>query len=225
MMSVNPIISDLKAIDTPTLSNAIELLDIRDRAEGYCDYRLRCLFPQLGTMVGHAVTATADSSDPHRASPEGIVRLFEALERSPKPAVMVFQEVGNRPTFGCHCGEVMATIAKRLDCVGVVSDAGVRDVDEVLALGIQYFAAGVVASHGHFGVVDIGVPVEIYGLPIDPGDLLHGDANGLVKLPRNALPDLVKGAAKIRAREKEMLDFARSPSFSAAGLHDVFIAH
>src|SRR5207244_1265564 len=92
-----------------------------------------------GLVKGAAATGTAplDTSTPGAPpSAEGLAELFELVEVSPQPSVMVFQEVGARRSFGCHCGEVMATIAKRFGCVGVVSDMGVRDVEEVLALGL-----------------------------------------------------------------------------------------
>ena len=216
-------IAELLKVDTPTLSNAIELLELRDRTEGYCDYRLRCLFPGLGRMVGYAVTATLDTSTPGPApSHEGLARLFETVEAAPQPSVMVFKEIGARPGYGCHCGEVMATIGQRLGVVGVVSDAGVRDANEVLALGLHYFAVGYVASHGNFSVRDINVPVEVAGMDVSPGDLLHGDINGLIKVPpelRGKLPELLE---RIRVSERRVMDMTRSDSFIAAELRDVY---
>jgi 4-hydroxy-4-methyl-2-oxoglutarate aldolase len=216
-------ISDLCNIDTPTLSNALELLDVRDRTEGYCDSRLRCLSPDLGTMVGYGVTATLDTSTPGPIpSVEGLARLFEAVEAAPQPSIMVFQEVGAQTSYGCHCGEVMATIGKRLGCVGVVSDAGVRDVKEVLALSLHYFALGCVASHGNFSVKDVNVPVDVAGLHIRPGDILHGDINGLITVPPELRANLADVLERIRSSERRIMEMTKAESFKARELYDVY---
>jgi 4-hydroxy-4-methyl-2-oxoglutarate aldolase len=222
-------ISELQRVDTPTLSNAIELLEIRDKTEGYCDNRLRCLFPQLGRMVGYAVTATVDSSTPgptRNHENENFARLFEAVEAAPKPVVMVFQEIGARPRYGCHCGEVMATIGKRLGVVGVVSDAGVRDIDEVLALGVHYFAEGCIPSHGHQNIREVNVPVEVAGMDVLPGDLLHGDINGLIKVPPELRGELSELLDQIRSSERGVMEMTKADSFGATDLSAILrVAH
>ena len=113
----------LAAIDSPTVANAIERFRVRRRIDGYADRDLRCAFPQLGTMVGYAVTCTADSTTEGRSDGAGLIGLWAALEAAPKPAVLVIKDVGPDPRKGCHMGEIMATIAKTLGAVGCVSDS------------------------------------------------------------------------------------------------------
>ena len=150
----------LAAIDSPTVANAIERFRVRRRIDGYADRDLRCAFPQLGTMVGYAVTCTADSTTEGRSDGAGLIGLWAALEAAPKPAVLVIKDVGPDPRKGCHMGEIMATIAKALGAVGCVSDGGLRDVREVEALGgFQYFCPGFVVSHGQPVILDVDVPV------------------------------------------------------------------
>ena len=200
-------IAELKEIDSPTLANAIELLEVRDRTEGYVDLSLRCLLPQLGTMVGYAVTATMDTTSPGPPPTDRrVLQLWRAVEAAPRPSVLVFQEVGPRPEIGCHGGDVMATIAHRLGCVGMVSGSGLRDADEVLAVGLHLFARGLVVSHGNFAVRDVGVPVEVAGLRIEPGDLLHGDVNGLLKVPPELHGRLAEVVERIRSAESATKD-------------------
>ena len=88
--------------------------------------------------------------------------------------MIAFQEIGAQPDLAAHCGEVMATIFTRLGAVGLVSDSGVRDIAEVRALRFHYFARGTVSSHANFRIVRAGVPIQLQGLVIRPGDLLHG---------------------------------------------------
>jgi 4-hydroxy-4-methyl-2-oxoglutarate aldolase len=205
----------LRAVDSPTLSNAIERCLVRPRIEGYAGYALRCAFPKLGSMVGYAVTCTADSTTESRTDREGLMRLWAAIDASPRPAVVVIHDIGPDPRRGCHMGEVMATTAKALGAVGCVCDAGVRDVVEVDAVGgFQYFSPGFVVSHGRAVILDIGVPVEIAGLPIAPGDLLHGDANGLLTVPDVATETLLAQVDAVRSEERALLEFIRQPGFT-----------
>jgi 4-hydroxy-4-methyl-2-oxoglutarate aldolase len=205
----------LKTVDSPTLSNAIERLRVRPQYSGFAPLQIRCLFPDFGRMCGHAVTAQVETMTETTVIDRSVfMQLYEAVERSPKPAVIAFQEIGPHPDFATHCGEVMATIFKRLGAVGLVSDCAVRDVPEVRAMGFQYFARGMVASHAYFRIVRVSVPIQVCGLPICPGDLLHGDVNGLLSVPKIELEKLPAEVATVRCREGELMEFVRGDGFS-----------
>ncbi len=204
----------LKSIDTPTLINSIEELKLRPNREGFTPLELRCLFPEFGRMCGYAVTAQVESiSQTEPLDLERFVELYRLVEASPKPAVIVLQEIGGYANYSAHCGEVMATFFKRLGAIGLVSDCAVRDIPEVRALGFHYFARGAVASHGNFRIVRSGVPVQVLGMEVRPGDILHGDENGLIQVPggiEKTLPPAVDG---VRARERQVMDFVRGDNF------------
>lgn len=205
----------LKTVDTPTLSNAIELLKVRPQHEGFTPLTIRSLFPEFGRMCGYAVTAqveTVTESEPFDM--ERFLELFRAIGRAPKPAVVVLQEIGGHRDYAAHCGEVMATFFKRLGAVGLVSDCGVRDMDEVRALGMHYFARGCVASHANYRIVRSGVPVQIEGLVVRPGDLLHGDGNGLLLVPSVSGEALERAVEQVRVKERRMMEWIRSDSFN-----------
>ena len=212
-------IQELAAIDSPTISNAIERFRIRPRLQGFAGWDLRCIFPDLGSTVGYAVTCTADSTTESRTDERGLLRLWEALEAAPKPAVLVIQDIGPERSRSCHMGEVMATTAKALGAVGCVSDGGLRDVAEVRALGgFQYFCPGLVVSHGNPVICEVGVTVSVAGMQVAPGDLLHGDANGILVVPDEIADRVAAEAMKVREEEKAVLDFVRSPGFSVERL-------
>ena len=155
----------LKTIDSPTLSNAIELLQVQPRHAGFTPLQIRCLFPELGRMCGYAVTAHVESmTQLYPTEERTFLELFQAVADAPKPAVVALQEIGAHGDYAAHCGEVMATAFTRLGAVGLVTDCGVRDVPEVRALRFHYFARGTVVSHSHFKLVRVGVPVQILGL-------------------------------------------------------------
>lgn len=208
----------LRRIDSPTISNAIERFRIRGRLDGFASWALRCAFPELGTTLGYAVTCTADSTTESRRDERGLLRLWEAVEAAPKPAVIVIKDIGPERRRSCHMGEVMATTAKALGAVGCVSDGGLRDVNEVRALGFQYFCPGFVVSHGNPVICEVNVPVTLEGLVLHAGDLLHGDVNGLVTIPHDVADRVAEEAMRVREYEREVLEFVRTPGLTVDSL-------
>jgi 4-hydroxy-4-methyl-2-oxoglutarate aldolase len=150
--------------------------------------------------------------------------LFEVLHAAPKPAVVVLQEIGAHSDLAAHCGEVMATIFTRLGSVGLVSDSGVRDIPEVRVIGMHYFARGAVASHAHYHIVRPNVPVHVEGFVVKPGDLLHGDENGLIGVPAECVrADIQRAVDDVRRREKRLMDFVRGDQFTIEALRTKFL--
>ncbi|MGH9370948.1 MAG: RraA family protein [Vicinamibacterales bacterium] len=209
----------LRRIDSPTVSNAIEAFGVRRRVDGFAGWNLRCAFPELGTMVGYAVTCTALSTEEGGRTDRGLLRLWEAVEAAPGPAVIVIKDIGQDRSRSCHMGDVMATTAKALGAVGCVSDGGLRDVNEVKALGgFQYFCPGFVVSHGNPFICEVNEPVELEGLAVAPGELLHGDVNGLLVIPDSIADRVAAQAQGVRNAEREVLDFVRRPGLTVEKL-------
>ena len=209
----------LKTVDTPTLANAIELLKVRPQSEGFTPLGIRALFPEFGRMCGYAVTAqveTMTTSEPFDLS--RFVDLYRAVKASPKPAVVVLQEIGGHADYAAHCGEVMATFFTRLGAIGLVSDCAVRDLPEVHALGFHYFARGSVASHANFRIVRSSVPVQVAGMVVHPGDILHGDMNGLLSVPDSGMAALEQAVDQVRSRERKLMEFVRGDKFTIEGV-------
>lgn len=214
----------LRTVDTPTVSNAIELAQVRPRSEGFAPLHLRCLFPELGPMCGYAVTAQVETMTQSGNKSESLfIELFQAVADSPKPAVIVFQEVGGQPDSAAHCGEVLATIFSRVGGIGLVSDCAVRDIAEVRRLKFHYFARGAVASHANFRIARVGEPVQVLGLVVQPGSLLHGDENGLLVVPPEAFSGLPQAVERIRSREHKLMDFTRRADFKVSDLRGRFL--
>ncbi|HEX5164993.1 MAG TPA: RraA family protein [Thermomicrobiales bacterium] len=207
----------LRRIDSPTIANAIETFEVRPRVSGYVGYDIRCIFPDLPPMVGYAVTCTVDSTTEGRVG-IGFQRLYEILETAPKPAVVVMQDVGQDRLHSCHAGEVMSTTMKRLGAVGILTDGGLRDVREVAALGgFHYFCAGLVVSHGNPLCISVNDEVTISGMVVRPGDLLHGDQNGVVLIPDQCAAEVADAAHRIWAREDQTLRQIAEPGYTVRG--------
>ncbi len=172
-------------------------------------------------MIGFAVTAQVETvTDCYPRSLDQFVELYRAVGESPKPAVVVLQEVGGHANYAAHCGEVMTTVFKRQGAIGLVSDCAVRDIPEVRALGFHYFARGAVVSHANFHIVRVGVPVQILGMPVSTGDILHGDENGLLTVPRGCEKAIADAVDQVRTRERKLMDWVRSDQFKLEGFLD-----
>ena len=135
------VLEALRRYDSPTLANAIETFDIRPRDEGFAGMEIRCLFPELGVMVGYAATATIRA----RGRGEGASDhspLWALVRSLPLPRVVVVQDLDDPPGHGALWGEVQSSIYKALGCVGAVTDGCVRDLKEVREMGFHFFARG-----------------------------------------------------------------------------------
>jgi regulator of RNase E activity RraA len=212
-------LEELRSFDSPTVANAIEAFKVRDATQGFMGMDIQCLTPEFGVMVGYAVTATANSMAPGRARDRrGHLKLYEAVAASPKPAVLVVQDVGPKRTHACFLGDVMATMTRRLGAIGIVTDGGVRDLEGVKPLGYHMFAAGLVVAHGTFNIEAVGIPVELSGAPVEPGDLIHGDESGVTTIPAEIADKLYAECLKVRERETALRDYCRGQEFSLEGL-------
>jgi len=165
------------------------------------------MFPGLSPIVGYAVTCREDTTSPRDEGRSSYEPVYEAVRAAPKPTILVCEDAGGNRLRSCHLGDIMAATLKSLGVVGVVTDGGVRDLAGVgrHAKGLQVFAAGAVAGAGTPYVLEVNVPVSIFGLPISPGDLLHGDADGLVSIPVSMANEVAVQAQAIKKRERAKL--------------------
>jgi len=210
----------IRDLDTCTVSNAIERLNLRLRNEGFVSGAVRCRFPNLPPMLGYAVTGRIRSSSPPMSGRCYYDRMdfWNYVATIPAPRVLVIQDVDPHPGFGAFVGEIHASIGKALDCVGYVTNGAVRDLVEVRNLGFHLFSGGVAVSHAYAHLIEFGDPVEIGGLKISPGDLLHGDRHGVHSIPIECVADLPAEVEKVRCAEEELIRYCQSPQFSLEGL-------
>ena len=212
--SVN--LEKLKELDSCTISNAIERLNVRLRNEGFLSGVARCRFPKLPPMVGYAATARIRTASPpmsHRCYYDRM-DWWNYVASLPEPRVLVLQDTDHNPGLGAFVGEIHAAIGVALNCVGCVTNGAVRDLPAVEAMGFQMYASHTSVSHAYAHIVDFGEPVEISSLKISSGDLLHGDRHGVVNVPLSVANQIPTIATTINAEELALLQFCRSPRFS-----------
>lgn len=210
----------LRAIDTCTVANAIETFHQRLRNEGFADGSVRSLFPQMEPLVGYAATVKIRGSAPPTANglyPDR-TDLWDYILSLPSPRVVVVQDVATRIGLGSLIGAVHMNILRALGCIGAVTNGAVRDLPAAQEIGFQLFTSRIAVSHAYVHIVDYGTPVEIAGLKIKPGDLLHGDQHGFQTVPLDIAARIPAAAARIKEKEQAIISLCRSPEFSLEAL-------
>jgi 4-hydroxy-4-methyl-2-oxoglutarate aldolase len=210
----------LRQTDTCTVSNAIETFNVRMRNEGYIQDTVLCQFPKLAPVVGYAVTGRIRTTAPpianlcyyHRAD------WWEYVASLPSPKIIVLHDVDRIPGTGAFVGEIHAHISQALGCVAYVTNGTIRDLPALQATQFQCFASGVSVSHAYAHIIDFGDPVELGGLKVSPGDLIHGDCHGVHTIPFSIAEQLPKAVKCVLDREAELISFCQSPNFSLGAL-------
>jgi len=213
-------LENLGALDSCTVSNAIERLNVRLRNEGFVSCTAQCQFPNLGPMVGYAATARIRTASPpmtHRCYYDRM-DWWDYVASLPEPRVIVLQDVEPTAGIGAFVGEIHAAISRALNCVGCVTNGAVRDLPAVEAMGFRLFAGSVAVSHAYAHITEFGESVEIGRLKIHSGDLIHGDRHGVLTIPLEVAAEVPAEAAKILEEERELLRFCNSKQFSLQGL-------
>src|SRR5438477_6836024 len=203
----------LRKLSTPTVSNVIELFNLRPRNQGFMSPDIHCLFPDLGVLTGYAATARFAANQPG-TRPASRRDFWQQVLEIPEPRVVVMQDLDQPPGVGAYFGEVQTNIHRRLGCIGVVTNGHVRDVDEVRALGFHYFAGGLCVSHACVHLIDFGSSVKVGGTTVHSGDLLHADKHGVLVVPHEIAGDIPAAAAKIAERERRIISHCQSANFS-----------
>jgi regulator of RNase E activity RraA len=206
----------LRRLDACILANAIETFHERLCNEGFADNSVHCLFPHLTPMLGYAATVkirgsappTADSRYPDRTD------WWDYILSLPAPRVVVVQDVATKAGLGSLLGVVHVNILRALGCAGAVTNGAVRDLPAAEKLGFQLFAGSISVSHAYVHIVEFGTPVEIGGLKIESGDLLHGDLHGVQSIPSAIAGKIPLVVAEIIAREQELITLCQSKDFS-----------
>src|SRR6516165_923600 len=176
----------LKAFDTPTICNALELVVPARRAIGFTRRPLFAAFPRLKPVVAFARTAIIRSREPHPRSREDAkeVRLgyYAHIAAEPLPSIAIIQDIDAPDIgFGAFWGEVQSHIHKGLGCAGVITDGSVRDLD-AMAPDFLVLAGSVMPSHAHVHLVDYAGTVSVAGMVVSPNDIILDDGDARQRL-------------------------------------------
>ena len=221
------LLAHLRGFDTPTICNALEIATGARRATGFTRQTMVVPFPMLPPIVGFARTATLRSAAPSSMSPAAArdlrLRYYEHVAPTDAPTVVVIQDLDHDVGLGAFWGEVNSKVHRALGCVGVVTNGAVRDLD-VLAPDFPIVAGCVTPSHAFVRIEAIGGDVDILGMQVTDGDLIHADRHGAARIDRAAAARLPHAIEVIIAREKLILDAATRPGFGVADIRAAMAA-
>jgi regulator of RNase E activity RraA len=212
------VLDQLRRFDTPTVCNVIELFDRRSRTAGYFDARIQACYPKLPPMVGYASTATFRSAEPPRKGDvySGLAEQVASFASLPQPVVVVFQDLDDPPASATF-GEVMCSTYQAFGAAGLITSGAGRDLDQVEVLNFPCFTGGTMCAHGYCHIERLSIPVRIGGVVIHPGDLLHGDRNGVTTIPLEIAEATAEACAEFVAAEAVVLDYVKSGKVTAEG--------
>jgi len=214
-MTEQEILEELKKFDTPSITNVVATYPNHPLCLGlynpwsenwYTDQSIRCMFPELGRTVGHAVTCVFGLPNPdyNRLT---FLDVFKALEASKKPTVFVFQQKfppAIADKVGLAGGNQTVAL-QALGCVGAISNGPSRDLDEIRPMKFQYMLSGVTAGHGEMAIHSINVPVSVAGMNVSPGEIIHMDENGACKFPADKLEAVLNNVRKLQKKETDLM--------------------
>ena len=187
---------NLKRWNTPTVYNGWERVTRLERTQGWFNrVPTHDYMPQMGIMVGYAVTVEVEPSNPahQRENPDAQRQYMEYLASLPGPKIVVVKDHDN-PHIGSFWGEINANLHKVLGCVGTITDGAVRDVDEMTNAGLKALARHLCVGHAYVTPVRWGMPVTVFGCQVRSGDLIHADKHGFMAIDAEDCPRLLDAA-------------------------------
>lgn len=209
----------LRAVDTPTICNAIEVAQGGRGFDRFTRGTVQCSDPEGGAIVGRArtarIAAIAPSEEPAETVRARRMDYYRHMAEGDGPALAVVQDMDGAAAVGAFWGEINTTVHKGFGLAGALTNGVMRDLGD-MAPGFPVIAGSVGPSHAFVHVTEVAVEVEVFGLVVAPGELVHADRHGALVIPEDVLPELPEAIARMQRTERIVLDAARAPGFDFA---------
>jgi regulator of RNase E activity RraA len=224
-MDLHEIFSHLRQFDTPTISNALEIARGSREISGFTRHTVIAASSRLPAIVGFARTAKIRCSTPYDPGQRrrNQIAYYDYIAGGEQPSVAVIQDIDEHPGLGAFWGEVNTHIHWGLGCAGTLTNGSMRDLD-AMHPEFQCLAGSLSPSHAWVQVVESGKPVDVFGMYVQSGDIVHADRHGAIVIPARYLEKLPAAIDLMARREKVLLDAARRPDFDIQALKDAFAA-
>lgn len=209
-------LQQFRELSSCIVASAIETFDIRMQNAGFTNSDIRCIFEDLPRTVGYAATARIRSVEPPMVGRSYYERhdWWNHVRSIPVPRIIVIEDMDGLHSSGAFVGEVHANILRALGCIALVTNGGVRDIPQVRRFGFQLFARNISVSHAYAHVFDFGVDVQVGGMAVRPGDLLHGDVHGIQTVPSSIASQVPEVARRLLAKRARLVECCHSQEFS-----------
>ncbi|MBX3178367.1 MAG: RraA family protein [Candidatus Hydrogenedentes bacterium] len=195
---------ELKRWNTPTIYNGWEQITRHDpAADGFNLEACTDFMPQMGPMVGYAVTVVCEPGNPaHKAEhPDAVQAYLRYIAEQPGPKIVVVQDLDKPRVLGSYWGEVNANIHRALGCVGTITDGAIRDWDEMCNAGFKALAGRFCVGHAHSWPARWNCEVEVFGRRVRPGQIIHADKHGFLVVPEEDEAGLLDAARFMDSNE------------------------
>ena len=234
MATDKEILEELRKFDTPSITNVVATYPTNPLCLGlynpwsqnwYTDHSIRCMFPELGPTVGYAVTCVYGLPDPHY-SKLTFMDVIDALEASPKPSILVFEQRYPKEISGKVglAGGNMTSVLKALGCVAAISNGPSRDIDEIRPMKFQYLLSGATPGHGESSLHAINIPVSVAGMDVAPAEIVHMDENGACKFPADRMQAVLDNVRALQKEEARLVELVQKAT-TAAEIKAAFQGH
>jgi regulator of RNase E activity RraA len=207
---------ELKRWNTPTIYNGWEMITNQDIAgDGFNLEPVTDFMPQMGPMVGYAVTVIFEPSNKnHRqANPQAWEDYRQYVAGIPGPKIVVLQDLDKPNCIGSFWGEVNANVHRALGCVGTITDGAIRDLDEMTSAGFKALARRLCVGHAWAWPIRWDCEIEVFGRKVQPGQLIHADKHGFLAIPPEDEKGLLEAARSLDTIETQTKIAAARSSF------------
>jgi len=177
---------ELKRWNTPTIYNGWEQITRHDFSrQGFNLEPVTDYMPQMGPMVGYAITVVIEPGNKEHtfSNPDSKKQYREYVASVEGPKIVIVQDLDKPMLYGSFWGEVNSNIHRALGCVGTITDGGIRDTDEMSNAGFKALSRGVCVGHAWSTPVKWDCEVEVFGIKVQPGQLIHADKHGFLVIP------------------------------------------
>ncbi|HET6620864.1 MAG TPA: 4-hydroxy-4-methyl-2-oxoglutarate aldolase [Dongiaceae bacterium] len=159
---------------------------------GALDYRIKPLSPAKSVMVGVAFTC--------HCGPADNLALFAAMATARPGDILI--AATDAFTATAVTGDLLLGMARNRGGAGLVTDGLARDLAGILGVALPVYCAGITPnSPARNGPGTIGLPVVLGGVAVEPGDIVIGDNDGVVIVPRGTIGTVLKRLSDVRAAE------------------------
>lgn len=219
-------IKELSLFDTPTICNALELMDENRKSFGFTTEQFFCLNPKAEPIVGIAKTASVRSLRPSAKTPTELIehraKYYTYVGKGKLPKICVMQDLdGIKSCNGAFWGTFNSSIHKALNCKGVITDGAIRDITKI-PKDFQMLAKAVRPSHGFVHIVDFGIQVNVASMIVNDGDLIHADLHGAVSFPVSYVDKVIINAKEFIESEKPIIQACRKKNITLNKILEIY---